>query len=181
MSENTETAILAGGCFWPAQELLRHRDGVIATRVGYTGGRTTTRPRATIQVTRRRSRLSSILGGPPTGTSWSFLPDPPARPRRRGCRQRLPLRDLLHQRRAARGRRGHDRRRLGLLGRQGRDQDQRSRSLLGARGRGSGVPPPSIVESMMMSFMPEPSGCAGARGSAQLVIAAYETGLIQPS
>jgi peptide-methionine (S)-S-oxide reductase len=38
MSENTETAILAGGCFWPAQELLRHRAGVISTRVGYTGG-----------------------------------------------------------------------------------------------------------------------------------------------
>ena len=38
MTENTETAILAGGCFWPAQELLRHRDGVISTRVGYTGG-----------------------------------------------------------------------------------------------------------------------------------------------
>lgn len=38
MSQNTETAILAGGCFWPAQELLRHRDGVISTRVGYTGG-----------------------------------------------------------------------------------------------------------------------------------------------
>ena len=38
MSRNTETAILAGGCFWPAQELLRHRDGVISTRVGYTGG-----------------------------------------------------------------------------------------------------------------------------------------------
>jgi len=37
MSESTETAILAGGCFWPAQELLRHRDGVISTRVGYTG------------------------------------------------------------------------------------------------------------------------------------------------
>jgi peptide-methionine (S)-S-oxide reductase len=38
MSERNETAILAGGCFWPAQELLRHRDGVISTRVGYTGG-----------------------------------------------------------------------------------------------------------------------------------------------
>ena len=38
MSENIETVILAGGCFWPAQELLRHRDGVISTRVGYTGG-----------------------------------------------------------------------------------------------------------------------------------------------
>lgn len=38
MAPSSETAILAGGCFWPAQELLRHRDGVIATRVGYTGG-----------------------------------------------------------------------------------------------------------------------------------------------
>ncbi len=38
MSETTETAILAGGCFWPAQELLRHRAGVLRTRVGYTGG-----------------------------------------------------------------------------------------------------------------------------------------------
>jgi peptide-methionine (S)-S-oxide reductase len=38
MSENTETAILAGGCFWLTQELLRHRDGIISTRVGYTGG-----------------------------------------------------------------------------------------------------------------------------------------------
>ena len=39
MSETNETAILAGGCFWGVQELLRHRDGVISTRVGYTGGK----------------------------------------------------------------------------------------------------------------------------------------------
>jgi peptide-methionine (S)-S-oxide reductase len=38
MTDNTETAILAGGCFWGMQELLRRRDGVISTRVGYTGG-----------------------------------------------------------------------------------------------------------------------------------------------
>ena len=38
MSDNAETAILAGGCFWGVQELLRQRDGVISTRVGYTGG-----------------------------------------------------------------------------------------------------------------------------------------------
>src|SRR5215207_6230042 len=38
MSDNTETAVLAGGCFWGVQELLRNRDGVISTRVGYTGG-----------------------------------------------------------------------------------------------------------------------------------------------
>jgi peptide-methionine (S)-S-oxide reductase len=34
----TERAILAGGCFWILQELLRHPDGVIATRVGWMGG-----------------------------------------------------------------------------------------------------------------------------------------------
>ena len=38
MTDHTETAILAGGCFWGVQELLRQRDGVISTRVGYTGG-----------------------------------------------------------------------------------------------------------------------------------------------
>jgi peptide methionine sulfoxide reductase MsrA len=37
MTDNTATAILAGGCFWGMQELLRHRDGVISARVGYTG------------------------------------------------------------------------------------------------------------------------------------------------
>ena len=34
----TERAILAGGCFWGMQELIRHRKGVVGTRVGYTGG-----------------------------------------------------------------------------------------------------------------------------------------------
>jgi len=34
----TETSILAGGCFWGMQELLRHHPGVISTRVGYSGG-----------------------------------------------------------------------------------------------------------------------------------------------
>jgi peptide-methionine (S)-S-oxide reductase len=38
MSENTETAVLAGGCFWIMQQLLRQHDGVISTRVGWTGG-----------------------------------------------------------------------------------------------------------------------------------------------
>jgi peptide-methionine (S)-S-oxide reductase len=34
----SEVAILAGGCFWGTQELIRHQPGVITTRTGYTGG-----------------------------------------------------------------------------------------------------------------------------------------------
>ena len=38
MSGRTETAILAGGCFWGVQQLVGRLPGVISTRVGYSGG-----------------------------------------------------------------------------------------------------------------------------------------------
>jgi peptide-methionine (S)-S-oxide reductase len=36
----TQKAILAGGCFWGMQDLIRKLPGVVSTRVGYTGGTT---------------------------------------------------------------------------------------------------------------------------------------------
>ena len=38
MNASTEFAILAGGCFWGMQDLLRRRPGVLSSVVGYTGG-----------------------------------------------------------------------------------------------------------------------------------------------
>jgi peptide methionine sulfoxide reductase msrA/msrB len=36
---NTETAYFASGCFWGTQYHFERLDGVVSTRVGYTGGR----------------------------------------------------------------------------------------------------------------------------------------------
>jgi peptide-methionine (S)-S-oxide reductase len=38
VSDDARTVILAGGCFWGVQELMRKHHGVIVTRVGWTGG-----------------------------------------------------------------------------------------------------------------------------------------------
>ena len=38
MTASTDRALLAGGCFWGMQDLIRQLPGVLSTRVGYSGG-----------------------------------------------------------------------------------------------------------------------------------------------
>jgi peptide-methionine (S)-S-oxide reductase len=101
MSENTETAIFAGGCSGPRRNCCvtatRSSPPVPATRAGendnLTAGHHPGHAEA-VQVTFDSGRPSyrNILE--------FFFQIHRARPRRRGCRLRLPLRDLLYQRRA---------------------------------------------------------------------------------
>src|ERR1044072_9100556 len=59
MSE--ERAVLAGGCFWGVQDLFRRYDGVLSTRVGYTGGST---PNATYRNHGRHAEAVEIVFDP---------------------------------------------------------------------------------------------------------------------
>jgi peptide-methionine (S)-S-oxide reductase len=57
----TERAVLAGGCFWGVQDLIRKKDGVLSTRVGYTGGST---PNATYENHGRHAEAVEIIFDP---------------------------------------------------------------------------------------------------------------------
>jgi peptide-methionine (S)-S-oxide reductase len=57
----TQRAILAGGCFWGMQDLIRHQPGVVSTRVGYTGGDT---PNATYRNHGTHAEAIEILFDP---------------------------------------------------------------------------------------------------------------------
>jgi peptide-methionine (S)-S-oxide reductase len=61
VSSQQERAILAGGCFWGMQELLRKYPGVISTRVGYSGGET---PNATYRNHGRHAEAVEIIFDP---------------------------------------------------------------------------------------------------------------------
>jgi peptide-methionine (S)-S-oxide reductase len=61
MSGNADKAILAGGCFWGMQDLIRKLPGVISTRVGYTGGDV---PNATYRNHRGHAEAIEIIFDP---------------------------------------------------------------------------------------------------------------------
>ena len=65
----TERAVLAGGCFWGMQDLIRRLPGVVSTRVGYTGGEV---PNATYRNHGRHAEAIEILFDP-ARTSYRTL------------------------------------------------------------------------------------------------------------
>ena len=62
MTKPPERAVLAGGCFWGMQDLLRRRPGVVSTRVGYAGGDV---PNATYRNHRTHAEAIEIILGDP--------------------------------------------------------------------------------------------------------------------
>ena len=63
MTASTDRAVLAGGCFWGMQDLLRRYPGVISTRVGYTGGEV---PNATYRNHGKHAEAIEIIYDPKT-------------------------------------------------------------------------------------------------------------------
>ena len=61
MAGSTERAVLAGGCFWGMQDLIRRYPGVVSTRVGYTGGEV---PNATYRNHGRHAEAIEIVFDP---------------------------------------------------------------------------------------------------------------------
>ena len=139
MSATTEKAILAGGCFWGMQDLIRKRPGVLSTRVGYTGGDVAN---ATYRNHGTHAEAIEVTFDPSVTSYRDILEfffqihDPTTRTARATNGVELPLGDLLQSRGAEAGGRGHHRRRrgLGTLARQGRDG---GRALRGRSGRRS--------------------------------------------
>jgi peptide-methionine (S)-S-oxide reductase len=66
----TQRAVLAGGCFWGMQDLIRKQPGVVSTRVGYTGGHT---PNATYRNHGNHAEAIEILFDPAQTTYRDLL------------------------------------------------------------------------------------------------------------
>ena len=143
MTQATQKAILAGGCFWGMQDLIRKRPGVVSTRVGYTGGNT---PNATYRNHGTHAEAIEITYNPDQTSyrdllEFFFQVHDPTTQESAGQRHRaqLPIGDLLRGRRAEAHRRRHHRRRRGFrpVAGQGRDRGRAGRPVLA---RGAGAP-----------------------------------------
>ena len=164
----TETAVLAGGCFWDMEDLIRRQPGVRATRVGYTGGENAN---ATYRNHPGHAEAVEIVFDPTETTyrdilAFFFQIHDPSTLDRQGndVGVELSLRDLPAEPRAGAGRPRHDRRRgcLGpLAGRRGH-HDRARGCVLGGRARAPGLPA-AHPERLHLPLPPRGLGAAAAR------------------
>ncbi len=145
MSSSHETAILAGGCFWGMQDLLRRYPGVISTRVGYSGGDV---PNATYRNHGTHAEAIEIVFDPQKLTYRKLLEfffqihDPTTMNRQgndRGTSYRSAIFYTTEEQKADRGRHHRRRQCLRNLARKSRDGSRAGRSLLASRARTSGL------------------------------------------
>ena len=164
MAGSTERAVLAGGCFWGMQDLIRRYPGVVSTRVGYTGGEV---PNATYRnhgQSRRgdRDHLRSGANQLPQAARV-LLSDPRShhpKPSGQRCRGELPFGDLHDQRRAEAGRARHHRgrERLRSVARESGHGSRARGSVLAGRARASGLSR-ALSERLHLPFSPRRTGC----------------------
>ena len=98
MNQQSERAVLAGGCFWGVQELVRKLPGVLATRVGYTGGDV---PNATYRNHGTHAEAIEILFDPHRITyrdllAFFFQIHDPTTPNRQGNDRGLSYRSAIY-------------------------------------------------------------------------------------
>ena len=142
-----ERAVLAGGCFWGVQELFRRYDGVLSTRVGYTGGNT---PNATYRNHGTHAEAVEIIFDPARISFRQILEfffqihDPSTRNRQGndvGASYRSAIFYTTDEQRRIAEDTIADVEASGLVAWQGRDRARSRRRVLGGRTRASGLPP----------------------------------------
>jgi peptide-methionine (S)-S-oxide reductase len=144
MSDNAETAVLAGGCFWIMQQLLRDRDGVISTRVGWTGGEN---DNPTEENNSGHAEAVEVAFDPERISYRDLLEfffqvhRPDLGERLVGSSYRSEIFCTSEEQRRVAEKTIRDVDASGHCARQGRDQDQRGRALLGGRAQGSRLLP----------------------------------------
>ena len=167
MPNSTERAVLAGGCFWGMQDLIRRMPGrhLDAGRLHRRRGSQRHLPQPRQSRRGDRDRLRSGENQLPQAAGV-LLPDPrPVDPQPPGQRQgrELPFGDLLHQRRTEARRARHHRRcrRLGPVAGQGDDGGRAGRPVLGSGARASGLSR-ALSERLHLPLRPPQLGAAEA-------------------
>ena len=145
MAGSTERAVLAGGCFWGVQDLVRRYPGVISTRVGYTGGEV---PNATYRNHGNHAEAIEITFDPAkisyrTLLEFFFQLHDPTTRNRQGNDVGASYRSAIfftNEEQKARSARHHRRcRGVGSMAGQSGDGSRAGRSILASRARASGL------------------------------------------